>query len=74
MMVVPLQLEPAFRPEAPRMLLEAPFASNPGGYPNYDILLDGTGFIMIETDATESNETHVVLNWTEELKRLVPTQ
>ena len=72
MMVVPLQIEPTFRPGAPRMLFEAPFASNPGGYPNYDVSLDGTRFIMIETDATELNEIHVVLNWSEELKRLAP--
>ncbi len=72
MMVVPLQIEPAFRPGTPRMLFEAPFASNPGGYPNYDVSLDGTRFIMVETDATELNEIHVVLNWSEELKRLAP--
>ena len=34
--------------------------------------LDGTRFIMVETDATELNEIHVVLNWSEELKRLAP--
>ena len=72
MMVVPLQIEPAFRPGTPRMLFEAPFASNPGGYPNYDVSLDGTRFIMVETDATELHEIHVVLNWSEELKRLAP--
>ena len=73
MMVVGLQIEPVFRPGAPRMLFEAPFVSNPGGYPNYDVSLDGARFIMIETDATELNEIHIVQNWTEELKRLVPT-
>ena len=72
MMVVPLQIEPTFRPGAPRMLFETPFSSNPGGYPNYDVSLDGSRFIMIETDATELNEIHVVLNWAEELKRLAP--
>ncbi len=72
MMVVPIQSEPTFRPGAPRMLFEAPFASNPGGYPNYDVSLDGTRFIMIEMDATGLNEIHVVLNWAEELKRLAP--
>ncbi len=72
-MVVPLQIEPAFRPGTPRMLFAArSFASTPGGYPNYDVSLDGTRFIMIETDATERNEIHVVLNWSEELKRLAP--
>ena len=72
MMVVPLQIEPTFRPGAPRMLFETPFSSNPGGYPNYDVSLDGSRFIMIETDATGLNEIHVVLNWAEELKRLAP--
>ena len=37
---------------------------------NYDVAADGR-FIMVGPG--ESNRLHVVLNWTKELKRLVPT-
>ena len=73
MMVVPIQSDPVFRPGAPQLLFEGPFETNPGGYPNYDVTLDGSRFIMIETETTGLNEIHVVLNWYEELKRRVPT-
>jgi hypothetical protein len=42
--------------------------------PNYDIAPDGR-FLMLQTvESAEINNIHVVLNWTEELKRLVPTE
>ena len=39
---------------------------------HYDIHPDGQRFLMIKDEATGS-EINVVLNWFEELKRLVPT-
>ena len=39
----------------------------------FDISRDGTYFIMVEADPDASpTQLQVVLNWTEELKRLVP--
>ncbi len=51
-------------------LFVQPYALSRGGaHPNYDVAADGR-FIMIGPG--ESNRLHVVLNWTEELNRLVP--
>ena len=45
-----------------------------GETPSYDVLPDGQHFLMVELDREASRVTHVniVLNWFEELKRLVP--
>jgi hypothetical protein len=40
---------------------------------NYDVSPDGRHFVMVK-DETGSGRLNVVLNWTEELKRLVPTR
>ena len=34
---------------------------------------DGERFVMLAAASSESREIHVVLNWLEELKRIVPT-
>lgn len=44
-----------------------------GGNPYYDISPDGQRFLMIEEEQGERAPIHVILNWFEELKRLVPT-
>ena len=42
----------------------------------YDVAPDGQRFVMIDESESEPAPTHLVLvqNWTEELKRLVPTE
>ena len=46
---------------------------NPGtGSLNYDVSPDGRFVMIIPTG--RNNELEFVLNWTEELKRLVPTK
>ena len=40
--------------------------------PNYDVSPDGARFVMVKDDSA-SGRINVVLNWNEELKRLVPT-
>ena len=42
---------------------------------NNDVAADGQRFVMIKEDEQESTsvQINVVLNWFEELKRLVPT-
>jgi hypothetical protein len=45
------------------------------GLPNYDVSVDGQRFLMIkpiEEAQAAPTQINVVLNWTEELKRLVP--
>jgi hypothetical protein len=58
----------------PRVLFEQRYAfGSAQTVANYDVSLDGERFIMIKDDSA-SGRINVVLNWTEELKRLVPTQ
>ena len=43
-------------------------------FANYDVFPDGREFIMVRTEGeAEPTEVRVVVNWFEELKRLVPT-
>lgn len=68
--------EAAFRWEAPRVALERPYAAFGGTvFPrNYDLSADGKRFLVIkEGSAGSAPPINVVLNWVEELKRLVPT-
>jgi hypothetical protein len=48
-----------------------------GGYPfgrNYDVAPDGRRFLAITYDPPPppATEYHIILNWSQELKRLVP--
>ncbi len=60
----------------PRVLFEGQYVShsNPPGYQQYDITPDGKRFLMMkEVALQQQGQINVVLNWFEELKRLVPT-
>ena len=78
MLAVTVQPRPKFSVGRPNLLFEGPYLldSLNLGIPNYDVSLDGQHFLMvtgaIDEDATPPQIT-VVLNWFEELKRLVPT-
>jgi len=81
MMVVSVQTEgPTFEAGTSRVLFEGSYRY---GYTdmtsNYDVSADGQRFVMV-TEAPSTggledlpDQINVVLNWTEELKRLVPT-
>jgi len=63
-----------FRSDRPIVLFEKRFDTLSWNA-NYDVTPDGARFLMVQpTIAVPSNEINVVLNWTEELKRLVPTR
>ena len=46
--------------------------SNFVGTPNYDVSLDGRQFLMVRSEVEATVPMTLVLNWFEELKRLVP--
>ncbi len=73
MMVVSLQAERAFSVGKPRVLFEGAYFSSDfiPGTQYYDISPDGERFLMIR--GRKESQINVVLNWFEELKRLVPT-
>ena len=60
----------------PEFLFEGPYATGHyGGNPgtNYDVAGDGRFLMILPDSAKNPARLHVVLNWAEELKRLVPT-
>ena len=78
MMVVSVQTSPRFRLTAPSELFRGDFLSpwNQSGVARtYDVAPDGQHFLMIERGEVEgATDLHVILNWFEELKQLVPTE
>ena len=72
MMAVDVETEPEFRAGTPRLLFEGSHLVGAGR--NYDVAPDGQRFVMIQPEEQSAPaQLHVVLNWFEELKRLVPT-
>jgi eukaryotic-like serine/threonine-protein kinase len=75
MMAVDISTQPAFAGGKPRMLFEGSYEPSPVTFPNYDVSPDGQRFLMlkpIEQAQAAPTQINIVLNWTEELKRLVP--
>ena len=75
LMAVGVQTEPSFAPGNAEVVFEGGYyaRSSPIGR-TYDISPDGERFLMIKESAGgDSTEFVVIINWFEELKRLVPT-
>ena len=73
MMVVDVSTSPRLVLSQPRQLFEQPHGFFTITVPNYDVSLDGQRFLR-EKDESGSQRLNLVLNWTEEVKRLVPTK
>ncbi|MDA2931194.1 hypothetical protein MYX84_14830 [Acidobacteria bacterium AH-259-O06] len=76
MMVVRIKTEPIFTAGNPEVLFTGRYFT--GAARHYDISADGQRFLMIkeggQTEETSArDELIIVLNWFEELQRLVPT-
>jgi Tol biopolymer transport system component len=71
LMRVPVETEPSFRAGQPSLLFEGNYTY---GYLdwsfNYDVAPDGSRFVMVEEGP--ATKAAFLLNWTEELKRIVP--
>ena len=73
LMAVADTMEPAFSVGKPQQLFEGPYARGQGGGHWYDVTPDGQRFLMVRTEQNlASLQLCVVVNWFEELKRLVP--
>ena len=70
MMAVRVEPDPEFRFQPPEVLFEGGYYL--GARPSYDVGPDGR-FLMIKDEEPGTVPINVVLNWFEELKRLVPT-
>jgi len=76
MMAVAIETAPELSVGTPRLLFEGRFmeAEKVHSRRNYDVSTDGQRFLMIQREQDlVPTEIVVVLNWFEELKRLVPT-
>ena len=73
MMSVSIETNPTFEASSPKLLFEGAYLQ---GYlpvwSNYDVDSEGR-FLMVKEGEQGPRQVHVVLNWFEELKRLVPT-
>jgi hypothetical protein len=77
MFVVDIAKAGAFAVGKPRLVFNADYVrSSPGLYANYDVTPDGQRFLMIKSGnrTAVTTQINVVLNWFDELRRLVPTQ
>jgi len=76
MMAVPVQTGATFSRGTPEVLFEGSYERSRfgGTNPYYDISDNGQRFLMIKQEQTAAGQINVVLNWFEELKRLVPTE
>ena len=70
MMAVRVESE-SLRASSPELLFELRAAGIDPNAPDYDVVPDGR-FLMGVPSEPESQEFRVVLNWFDELKRLVP--
>jgi Tol biopolymer transport system component len=73
MMAVTIETEPELKVTNSEVLFEGQYYT--GRYRNYDVSFDGQRFLMIKEseDQPAATQLIVVLNWFEELNRLVPT-
>jgi hypothetical protein len=74
LMSVAVQTTPTFSAANPTKLFEG-YLSGLGG--TYDVFRDGQRFLMIKNNSSRDQTAAtmvVVFNWTEELKRVVPTR
>jgi len=72
---MPVVLTPTFRAGPPRKLFDGAGYAGAGRFMSgrtYDISRDGRRFLMLKYQPSASPSIVVVLNWTEDLKRLVP--
>ena len=75
MMVVDVTLAPTFVASRPRLLFEGRYEVSflVTGQRFFDVSPDGQRFLMVKSDTpTAPRQLHLVVNWFEELKRLVP--
>jgi hypothetical protein len=70
-MVVPIGTSPAFSAGVPQLLFQGDYLNVSGL--EYGVSPDGKRFLVLQpADTSPPTELRVVVNWFEELKRLVP--
>jgi Tol biopolymer transport system component len=75
LMAVDISTQSGFAPGKPHQLFQGNYLPDPYARANYDVSPDGQRFLMLKPigqSEAAPTQIDVVLNWTEELKRLVP--
>jgi len=74
MMAVEVATERTFQAATPRLIFQGPYEATTTISPDYDVTPDDQRFVMVQRLQQQSATTNfnVVLNWSQELKRLVP--
>ena len=75
MMATAVETKPVFTAAKPKLLFEGHYEAGSFPFePDYDVSPDGQRFLMIKGSEQESAATqlNVVLNWSDELRRLAP--
>ena len=72
-MAVGVRQEPDFGVvSSPRLVFDEQLAEGHRNYPNYDVDVGDSRFLMIrEEEQTTPTHIHIILNWVEELKERV---
>jgi hypothetical protein len=77
-MGVTLDTDGTFSASRPRVIVKGDYVRDTGASPQYDVSLDGRRFLMVKPATADHDaappKVVIVQNWTEELKRLVPTK
>jgi Tol biopolymer transport system component len=74
MYAVDVSAESAIAVGKAHLLFEGPYSLSQIGSPNYDVSRDGRRFLMLKPEAAAPPPVNIVMNWFDELKRLVPTK
>lgn len=76
MMAVAVSTQPTFSAGRPAAIFEGDYLAS--GFPltgvTYDVTRDGQRFLMVKQNAASAGPINVVVNWFEELRRLVPVE
>ena len=70
---MPSERSPRFEASVPEILFEGPFELETSGFRNFDVTRDGQRFVMVHGDEGPLDRLVFVVNWADELERLVPT-
>ena len=72
-MVVKIETDPVFKSTVPSALFAWRFQPDERGG-EYDVTPDGRQFVMVKRNQETFTEVNVILNWVEELERMVPAE
>jgi hypothetical protein len=73
LMVADLTTTPGFAVTQRSVLFDSPYAGHPY-HQNYDVMPDGRTFVMLQPAGSEGRQIVVVLNWMDEVRRLLASQ